>query len=141
MSSGRNLLPKFMPIPFFSGVYLIFKVFQDIWYSKKEILGVLECYPVLALNGLKLCKFVSRSDLVLISSWMPDHVLDFLSYLVLQLCISFCSVSDKSGASLFLPCSHQNAVAHMPPSNSRASLSVWGFMRIVIECAPPAPTC
>ena len=29
------------------------------------------------------------------------------------MCISFCSVSDKSGASLFLPCSHKKAVAHM----------------------------
>ena len=29
------------------------------------------------------------------------------SYLALQACISFCSVSDKSGASLFLPCSHK----------------------------------
>ena len=26
----------------------------------------MERYPVLSLNGLKLCKFVSRSDLVLI---------------------------------------------------------------------------
>ena len=53
--------------------------------------------------------FRSRSDLVLDA----DHALDFSSYLVLQACISFCSVSDKSGASLFLPCSHQIAVAHM----------------------------
>ena len=36
-----------------------------------------------------------------------------LSYLVLQACISFCSVSDKRGGSLFLPCSHKNAVAHV----------------------------
>ena len=53
--------------------------------------------------------FRSRSDLVLDT----DHALDFLSYLVLQACISFCSVSDKSGESLFLPCSHKNAVAHI----------------------------
>ena len=32
--------------------------------------GALRCYPVLPLHGLKLCKFVSRSDLVLISFWM-----------------------------------------------------------------------
>ena len=45
----------------------------------------------------------------LISFWMliSDHALDFLFYLVLQACISFCSVSDKSGASLFLPCLHK----------------------------------
>ena len=53
--------------------------------------------------------FQSRSDLVLDA----DHALDSLSYLVLQACISFCSVPDKSGASLFFPCSHKNAVAHM----------------------------
>ena len=58
---------------------------------------MLGCYPVLSLNGLKLCKFVSRSDLILDA----DHSLDFLSYLVLQACILFCSVSDKSGALLF----------------------------------------
>ena len=65
--------------------------------------------PVLSLNDLKLCKFVSRSDLVLDAA----NALDFWPYLVLQACISFCSVSDKSGASLFLPCSHKNAVAHV----------------------------
>ena len=38
---------------------------------------MLECYPVLSLDGLnfdKLCKFVSRSELVLDA----DHFLDFL---------------------------------------------------------------
>ena len=49
-----------------------------------------------------------------------DHALDFLSYLVLQACISFCSVSDKSGASQFLLCSHKNVVAHLLKSAS------WG---------------
>ena len=29
-----------------------------------------KCYPVLSLEGLELCKFISRSDLVLISLWM-----------------------------------------------------------------------
>ena len=41
--------------------------------------------------------FRSRSDLVLDA----DHALDFVSYLVLQACISFCSVSDQTGAALF----------------------------------------
>ena len=37
-----------------------------------------------------------------------------ISYLVLQACVShFCGVSDKSGALLFLPCSHKDAVAHL----------------------------
>ena len=63
----------------------------------------------MSLHGLKLCKFVPRSDLVLDA----DNALDFESCLVLQACISFYSVSDQSGASLFLPCSHKTAVAHM----------------------------
>ena len=47
--------------------------------------------------------FQSRSDLVLDA----DLASDVLSYLVLQACFSFCSVSDKSGGFLFLPCSHK----------------------------------
>ena len=35
-----------------------------------------------------------------------------ISYLVLQAFISFCSLSDKSGTFLFVPCLHQNA-GHM----------------------------
>ena len=50
--------------------------------------------PCLALHGLKLCKFVSRSDLVLDAY----HALDFLSDLAFQACISLYSVLDKSGA-------------------------------------------
>ena len=36
-----------------------------------------------------------------------------ISYLALQACLSFCSVSDTSGASLLLPCSQKDAVAHL----------------------------
>ena len=61
---------------------------------------ILVCYPVLSLNGLKLCKLVSRFDPVLI----PDQSLDFFgTNLILQVCISLCSVSDKSGAFLLQP--------------------------------------
>ena len=71
---------------------------------------MLECYPILYLDGLKLCKFVSRSDLVLDA----DHALDFLrTYLVLQGCISYWGASDKCGALLFLRCSHINAVVRV----------------------------
>ena len=62
----------------FSGVYLIFEVFQDAWRANKE------------------------NPSVPISFWMV-----FLSYLVLQARISVCSISDKSSASLFLPCSQK----------------------------------
>ena len=41
--------------------------------------------------------FRSRSDLDLDA----DHSLDSISYLVLQTCITLCSVSDKSGALLY----------------------------------------
>ena len=43
-------------------------------------------------------------------------------YLVLQACISFCSVSDNRGAPLFLPCSHKNAVAHIIWAGQEPSL-------------------
>ena len=57
----------------FSGVYLVLEVFQDTWRSNKENRSAcwkLECCPVWSLHGLKLCKSVSRSDLVPISFWM-----------------------------------------------------------------------
>ena len=69
MSGGGNLLPKFMPISL-SGVYHIFEVFQAPGVPTRKSKCILECYPVLSLHGLKLCKFVSRSYLVLISCWM-----------------------------------------------------------------------
>ena len=61
---------------------------------------------------MQICiPFRSRSDLVLDA----DHalVVFFLSSLVLQAYISFCSVLYKSGASLFWPYSHKNAVFRM----------------------------
>ena len=107
-----NILPKFMPISF-SSVYLVFKVFQDIWGSDKENPGAswsatLSCPQWSQMMQIRI-SFRSRSDLVLDA----DHALDFLSYLVFLACISFRSVSDRRGASLFLLCSHTNAVAHM----------------------------
>ena len=75
-------------------------------------------------------QFMSRSDLVLISVLDADHSLDF-SYLVLQACISSCSVSDKAGALLFLPFSHKNAIAHML-SLSRPKHSV-GYVNGVFQ--------
>ena len=86
----------------------MFEVFQAAIRSNEENLSALSC-PFMASNMQLRISFQSRSDLVLDA----DHALDFLSYLVLQACISFCSVSDKSGASLFLPCSHKNALAHI----------------------------
>ena len=57
------------------GVFLSNLVFQACisflrWFRTsgspiRKIYCILECYPVLSLNGLKLCKSVSRSDLVL----------------------------------------------------------------------------
>ena len=43
-----------------------FEVFQDTWHSNREDPSVsLACLPVLSLDALKLCRFLSRSDLVL----------------------------------------------------------------------------
>ena len=79
MSGSGNVLPKFMPISF-SGVYLVFEMFQDTWRSNKDNPGVY-------WNATLSCPFMpqimqihSRSDLVLDA----DHSLDFSSYLVLQ---------------------------------------------------------
>ena len=84
-------------------MHLVTVVFQEIWHSDKENLGA-------SWNATLSCpSMASSSDL----APDADHSLDFLTYLVLQACISFCSVSDKSGALLFLPCSHKSAVAHV----------------------------
>ena len=91
----------------------MFEVFQDNWRSNEEILvytGVLSCLvPSWAQNMQTRISFRSHYDLVLDA----DRALDFLSYLVLQACISFCSFSIKSGASLFLPSSQKKVVAQM----------------------------
>ena len=75
------------------------------WHSNKENPS---CFPVLSLKRpqiMRICiSFQSNSG-----CWPCLGF--FVSYLVLQACISVCSVSNKSGASLFLPCSHKNAVA------------------------------
>ena len=65
------------------------KILVYLWYAS------LSC-PPMASN---YANFVSRSDLVLDA----DHALDCLgTYLVLQAYISFCGVSDKSGAFLLV---------------------------------------
>ena len=67
LSGGGYVLPKFMPISFFRrGIS-----FWGLFFLKRKILVKPECYPVLALNRLKLCKFVSRSDLVLDFDYHP----------------------------------------------------------------------
>ena len=69
-------------------VFQVLEVFQDTWRSNKQSLvhtgSRSGCWPVLGLLG---------------------------TYLALHACISFCSVSDKSGASLSLPSSHKSAFA------------------------------
>ena len=64
MSGGRDLLPKFMPISFFTHVAR-FGVFQDTWRSKEENpsahwKATLSC-PLLASNYANLHSFRSRS--------------------------------------------------------------------------------
>ena len=52
-----------------------------------------------------------------------------ISYLVLQACISFCSISE-SGAFLFFPCSHKNIVAHMfSRHHGLGSSGAWSAVR------------
>ena len=103
----------------FSGVYLVLEVFQDACRSNKE-------NPSAHWNNY------ANSYLVPISFWSGSGCWPFLgfigTYLILQACISFCSVSDKSGASMFLPCSRKNAVAHV----------CWMF---VCDCLVPQFLC
>ena len=97
MSSDGKLLPR--PMSFsFSGVHLVFEVFQ-----------------VLAHPGMLPCLF-PQWPLVLDG----DHFLDFLStYLVLRTCISFCSVPVKSGTFLFSPYSQSMPLLKCECSFSR----------------------
>ena len=95
-------------------------MFQDTWRSNKEnssiYWGETLTRPLMASN-------YATPYLVPISFWMLTLPLYFLSYLVLQECIAFCSVSDKSGASMFLPCSRKNAVAHINKKNTKTKFS------------------
>ena len=87
----------------FSGMYLVFEVFQGIWHSNKKNPclywhATLSC-PFMCSN---LCTLVSRSDLVL------ELTIPWTFGLVVP--ISFCwrasrfkRASDESGALLFLP--------------------------------------
>ena len=92
----------------FSGVYLVFEVFRTPGVPIRKIIvytGVLPCLGPSWPQNLQIrISFCSRSG-----CW---SFLGLFTCLVLQARISFCSVSDKSGTSLFLPCSDENAVAH-----------------------------
>ena len=65
----------------------------------------------MSLNGLKLCKFVSP-----ISFWSRSGCWPCLGFYIrshFSGVYLVCSVLDKSGAWMLLPCSIKNAVAHM----------------------------
>ena len=62
---------------------LVFRACISFWGVSGHL-----SYSVLSLDGLKLCKFVSRSDLVLISSGCLPFLRLFI-YLKLQACIWF----------------------------------------------------
>ena len=84
VNGGGNSLPKSMPISFFRRISR-FSFFDVSGYLAFQQLPA--CYPVLSLDGLRLGKILSRSDLVLDA----DHSLDVSGTdLVLQVCISFC---------------------------------------------------
>ena len=101
MSSGGNLLPKFMPISFFRRASRFWGVSGRLalQWGKSQCILVCHCLVPWLPQVMQISiSFRSRSDLVLDA----DHSWDFLgTYLVLQACISFGSVSDKSGPLLF----------------------------------------
>ena len=66
----------------FQGCISFLRCFRTPDPPTRKIPVYADGHPVLSLHGLRLCKFVSRSDLVLDA----DHALNFLSNLVLQAC-------------------------------------------------------
>ena len=111
MSGGEILLPKFMPILFFRCVSRCRGVSGHLALQQGKSWCILECYPLLSLNGLKLCKSVSRSDLVLDAEAIEGYAGGFLSRLCRH--VSRFVAFRQSGALLVLPCSHKNAVAQV----------------------------
>ena len=91
----------------FSGLHLFCEVFQDGDRSSKEILVGTGMLPCLVPSWPQIMQirisFRSRSDLCS-GCWRC------LGFFILS---RFSSVSDRSGASMFLPCLHKNAVAHI----------------------------
>ena len=84
----------------FSGVYLVFEVFQDTWGSNKGSPSVywhatLSC-PLMASN-------CGNSYLIPISFWMPTT-----PWIFYPMRASRFVVFQTSGALLFLPCSHKS---------------------------------
>ena len=97
-------------------MYLAFEVFQDTGTPIRKIQVKTEVLPCLVPSWPQIMQirlsFRSRSDLVLDA----DHALDLTNPIsfVRRRASRICSVSDRSGASLFLPCSSSwSAVAHM----------------------------
>ena len=102
-----------MPISFFRRVsrFWGFSVHLALQQGNPSVYwgATLSC-PLMASNYANLY-------LVPISFWSRSGCWAFLgfflSYLVLQACILFCSVSGKSGVSMFMPGLHKNAAAHI----------------------------
>ena len=115
---------------------------------------MLECYPVLSLHGLKLCKFVSRSDLVSDLVVDVDHALDFFILSYSTACISSCSVSDKVAYLCFclvrIRCccifvyiyiafscweSGRGNLVQLPPPSSTRLPGGWGYEPLLGVCS------
>ena len=83
----------------FSGVYLVFKVFQEIWWLNKENRGVLECYPCPSMPSN-----CANSYLVPISFWSRSGCWPCLGFL-------FYAISFDRRVSRFVP--FRTKVAHL----------------------------
>ena len=70
--------------------------------------------PCLVPSCLKLCKFVSRSDLVLISFWMLSNPWFFFSYLVCRRTSRFAVPQTKVAHLCFCLVCKRNAGPHRP---------------------------
>ena len=99
-----------------------------------------ECYSVLSLNGLRSCKFLSRSDLVLISFWMLTIPWIFLEPISFYWCVSrsvfqtkvahlcFCLVRIKMPLLIYLKTSLCN-LPHECPKTSEIAMRLCDWPR------------
>ena len=73
-SGGGNILPKFLLISFFRRASRLLRRFRTPDTPTRKFPVYIGILPCLILDGLELCKSVSRSDLVPISFWMLSHI-------------------------------------------------------------------
>ena len=117
-----------MPVSFFRAKISSLRCFRTPGAPRDNPSVYWGAYPVLSLHDLNLCKFVSRSNLDLISFWMLTIPWTFQEPISFYRRIShFVVFQDKSGTLLFLHCSHKCRCSYIfdswPPGRETAPLT------------------